>query len=85
MAEEQAAENNGTGPTEPTDPTLIGAEASAEAAETPAAPAPEKPSTRVEHAYGADDITVLAIRLSQEPESATVQENRDVDTPDRAG
>ena len=32
-----------------------------------------------------DDITVLAIRLSQESESATVQEKRDVDTPDRAG
>lgn len=32
-----------------------------------------------------DDITVLAIRLSQESATATVQKKRDVDTPDRAG
>lgn len=56
MAEEQAAENNGTGPTDPIDaaPTE-----STDSAAAGAPQAPEKPSTRVEHAYGADDITVL--------------------------
>ena len=56
MAEEQAAENNGTGPIDPAESALT---ESADAAGTPAPPGPEKPSTRVEHAYGADDITVL--------------------------
>ena len=50
MAEEHAAENTGTGPAEPTDSTAE--------EQAPQAPA-EKRSNRVEHAYGASDITVL--------------------------